>query len=335
MSSKRLIILSIFFLLLSLVFHNFLPIETNKKNYRRSFDALQILPERLRAFIAARFWEKADHLMHKGPVVAKQSFVAGSYAGNTDIIPYLKFVIALCPEETAPYRLLASNYAYHLGMREDALSLLEDAFYNCENSKYLHELYASKAFIYLFAQSNSSENRKKELEKAAIYIDKAISKYRKTGDFPDPVFKLENYYIVKARIFWELEKPHQALEAWEKSNNSLEESSDILAGLLLKYKQTGVFEPLKYIEQGISQKQNYSLIGEEQTLEQHNHDHQHKHGHNSNIDAASRHEKSLLQALIWLSLKAGFVFLIVILLYFHGSKSCGTVSFAFQFSAGK
>lgn len=335
MSSKRLIILSIFFLLLSLVFHNFLPIETNKKNYRRSFDALQILPERLRAFIAARFWEKADHLMHKGPVISRQSFVAGSYAGNTDIIPYLKCVIALCPEETAPYRLLASNYAYHLGMREDALSLLEDAFYNCENSKYLHELYASAAFIYLFAQSNTSENRKTDLEKAVVYIDKAISKYIKTGDFPDPVFKLENYYIVKARIFWELEKPHQALEAWENSNNSLMGSSDILAGLLLKYKQTGIFEPLKSIEQDISRKENYSLIGEEKTLEHRNHEHQHKHGHNSNIDATSRREKSLLQALIWLSLKAGFVFLIVILLYFHGSKSCGTVSFAFQFSAGK
>ena len=168
MSSKRLIILSIFFFLLGLIFHNFLPEQNNKKSYKRSFGALQILPERLRAFIAARFWEKADHLMHKGPSVSGQSFAAGSYAGNTDIIPYLKSVIALCPEETAPYRLLASNYAYHLGMRSDALSLLEDAFYNCENSKYLHELYASAAFIHLFSQSNDSSNRKTELEKETI-----------------------------------------------------------------------------------------------------------------------------------------------------------------------
>ncbi len=338
MSSKKLIILTIFFLLLSWVFHNFLPKQNNKKSYKRSFDALQILPERFRAFIAARFWEKADHLMHKGPSVSGQSFAAGSYAGNTDIIPYLKSVIALCPEETAPYRLLASNYAYHLGMRSEALNLLEDAFYNCKNSKYLHELYASAAFIHLFSQSLDSSNRKNDLEKSSIYIDKAIAKFVKTGEFPDPVFKLENYYVIKARIFWELEKPGVALEAWENSGNKLEGSGDRLAELLLKYKQTGVFEPLKDLSD-YSQKQNYSFISEENTSELHNHNHkhkhQHKHSHDSNHEIESEHEKSLLQALIRLSLEAGFVFLVVILLYFHGSKSCGTVSCVFRFSAGK
>lgn len=334
MSSKRLIILSILFLLLSLIFHCFLPNQRFKKSYKRSFDALQILPERLRAFIAARFWEKADHLMHKGPAVAGQSFAAGSYAGNTDIIPYLKFVIALCPEETASYRLLASNYAYHLGMRSDALSLLEDSFYNCENSKYLHELYASAALIHLFSQINDSSNRKNDLEKASIYIDKAIAKFVKTGEFPDPVFKLENYYVIKARILWELEKPSEALEAWKNSGNKLEESGDRLAELLLKYKQTGIFEPLKDLSD-YSQKQKYSLISEEKAFEQNNHEHQHEHSHDLNHETVSGHEKSLLQALIRLSLKAGFVFLIVILLYFHGSRSCGTVSCAFRFSAGK
>ena len=335
MSSKRLLILTILFLLLSSIFHSFLSKQSSKKNYKRSFESLLILPERLRAFIAARFWEKADHLMHKGPVISRQSFVAGSYAGNTDIIPYLKFVIALCPEETAPYRLLASNYAYHLGMREEALCLLEDAFYNCENSRYLHELYASAAFIYLFVQSKDSQKLKTDLEKACVYIDKAIAKYTKSGDFPDPVFKLENYYIVKSRILWELGKPQQALEAWENSNNNLEESHDVLAGLLLKYKQTGIFEPLKSIGQGISHSQSHSLFNEEEAFGYHNHEHQHEDSHNSNLEAVSKHEKSLLQALIWLSLKAGFAFLIVILLYFHGLKSCETVSFAFRFSAGK
>ncbi|MBR4330586.1 MAG: hypothetical protein IKP71_12135 [Candidatus Riflebacteria bacterium] len=334
MSSKRLIILSMLFLLLSLVFHIFLPEQNNKKSCKRSFDALQILPERLRAFIAARFWEKADHLMHKGPSVSGQFFAAGSYAGNTDIIPYLKSVIALCPEETAPYRLLASNYAYHLGMRSEALKLLEDAFYNCENSKYLHELYASAAFIHLFSQSKDSSNRKNDLEKSSIYIDKAIAKFVKTSDFPDPVFKLENYYVIKARIFWELEKPSVALEAWENSGNKLEESGDRLAELLFKYKQTGVFEPLKDLSD-YSQKHNYSFISEEKAFEKHNHEHQREHSHDTNHETDSEHEKSLLQALIRLSLEAGFVFLIVILLYFHCSKSCGTVSCVFRFSAGK
>ena len=340
MSSKKLIILSILFLLLSFVLHSFLPQQSNRKNFKHSLAALQILPERLRGFIAARLWEKADHLMHKGPVVSGQTFAAGSYAGNTDIIPYLKSVIALCPEETAPYRLLASNYAYHLGMRKVALALLEDALYNCERSEHLHELFASVAFIHLFAQSEVSDNRKADLKQASVYLNKAIEKFTKSGNFPDPVFKLENYYIVKARILWELGEPQQGLEAWQMNGeNKLEESSDSLARLLLKYKQIGVFEPIKNDEQtdsvNYSQIQNYSLLAEEKNTELQNHEHHHEHSYNSDHEAVSGHEKSLLQALFWLSLKAGFVLLIVILLYFHGSKSCGTVSCAFRFSAGK
>ena len=341
MSSKKLLILAIFFLSLSLILDIFLTPKTNKKSYSHSFEILQILPERLRAFIAARLWEKADYLMHKGPVISGQSFVAGSYAGNTDIIPYLKMVIALCPDETAPYRLLASNYAYHLGMKKDALILLEDAFYNCENSKHLHELYASAAFIHLFIiDSKDSENSNNDLQKAEKYINKAISIFNESAILPDPVFRLNNYYIVKARILWELGKPDQALNAWLLNDeNKLETSNDKLAKNLLNYKQTGTYEPLKSFETTESDcyftKQEScevckSVINNEQSSVD-----RHEHSHELNQKTVFEHEKSLLKALIWYSLKAGFVLLIVILLYFRGSESYGTASSSILFFAGK
>ena len=329
MSLKRLLTLSIILLLLGWIVLYFLPEKRSQRTFTQSSEILQILPERLRGFIAARLWEKADHLMHKGPVVAGQSFVAGSYAGNTDIIAYLKLVIALCPEETAPYRLLASNYAYHLGMKKEAIKLIEAAISNCMKSKYLHELYASAAFILLFAESKDSNNRNDELEKAAAYIDKAINSFSGLGNIPDPVFTLKNYYIIESRIFWELGKPEQAVEAWQKNGeNNLEDSSDRLAKVLLKYRQTGIYESLNLGEQ------KFSIDGlssaNVDNIQKHNHEHE-----DSHQESNSGHEKSLLQALIWLSLKAGLLCLIVILWYFLGSKSCGTVSYVFQFSAGK
>ena len=336
MKSKSLLILSFAFLLLSLVAFQFLP----KQTFDGNVGILQILPERLRGFIAARLWEKADHLMHKGPVVSGQEFVAGSYAGNTDIIPYLKMVIALCPEETAPYRLLASNYANHLGMKTEALELLERAFSNCVKSKHLHELYASAAFIHLFTmESKDSDNHKKDLEKAEKYIDMAIAAYDNSANLPDPVLKLNNYYIVKARILWELGKPEQALESWQMvSNNNLENTNDKLAKVLLKYKQTKVYEPLKSLETTnfdyfSTKHDSCELCNVEKVNNERSHIHNHEHG--LNHESVFNHEKSLLQALIWLSLKAGLVFFICFILWFRGSKSCGTVSCAFQFSAGK
>ena len=336
MKSKSLLFLSIIFLLFSLIAFHFLP----KQTYDSNIGVLQILPERLRAFIAARLWEKADHLMHKGPVVTGQTFAAGSYAGNTDIIPYLKMVIALCPEETAPYRLLASNYAYHLGMKKEALELLERAFSNCVKSKHLHELYASAAFIHLFTlESIDSKNRKKDLEKAEKYINMAISSYNDSTNLPDPVFKLNNYYIVKARILWESDKPKQALEAWQmNSDNNLETSNDKLAKVLLNYKETGVYEPLRYLESAnfdyySVKPDSCEVCNTEKANNEQSHVHKHEHGLNQ--ESVLKHEKSLLQALIWLSLKAGLVFFICIILWFRGSESYGTVSCAFRFSAGK
>ena len=117
----------------------------------------QFVPERLRSFVAAYFWSKADTLMHRGPVVANlQKFQAGSYAGNTDILPLLELVIAIMPEETAPYQLLARNLANHLDLRDQGLRVLQQGIINNQQNPVVHELYAAVAFLNIFADLSTA-----------------------------------------------------------------------------------------------------------------------------------------------------------------------------------
>lgn len=184
------------------------------------------LPERFRSFVAACLWEKADHLMHEGPIVGKQNFQAGSYAGNTDIIPLLKMIISICPEQTAPYRLLATNYAYHLGMYDEALVLLEKAKINCSNNKNCHEIYASEAFIRLFSK-NDEKNHKKLLEKVISLLDEAILKYKPDEQYPDPAFTLENYLEVRASLQAKLENHELADNNKHPVADNVNDNADI------------------------------------------------------------------------------------------------------------
>ncbi len=297
--------------------------ETNSK-------IIYILPERLRSFIAARLWEKADRRMHLGPVVPGQNFLAGSYAGNTDIIPYLKMVIALCPEEVAPYRLLASNYAYHLKMEDEAINIYKDAISNCSKTPFLHEIYASLAFIHLFSLKRQNPDfNKKELILANECIDKAIESYQENKDKQDLVFKKDNYYTIKARILWELEQPDQALQSWQMSGINLENSQDKLALLLLKYKETGVYVKFDFSNIGLDKNKS----------DNHHHHHESEHNHNDDHSINNNHiidnQKSLLQAFLITMLKAGLIAGITILLYFLCSKSFGTGFSSFRFFAGK
>ena len=239
MAHYKLHCLALFFWLIS-----FILLQYCSCSYAGPSGLLQILPERLRSFVAAYLWEKADHLMHHGPVVDAQKFTAGAYGGNTDIVPLLKMVIALCPDQVAPYRLLATNYAYHLGMRSEAFALLDKAKKDCAKSVNYHELFAAEAFIRIFSQ-NSREEQKEQLDKALALINEAISCYQPDEKLPDPAFKLENYYIVKSRLHWELHEPEKALESWKNSGASLEDSKDTLARFLNLYRTTGKYTSFK------------------------------------------------------------------------------------------
>ncbi len=338
MKSKALISAILFFLFGWLSIHSLL---SNQSFYTKENSKLiYIFPERLRSFIAARLWEKADHLMHQGPIVSEQKFIAGSYAGNTDIIPYIKMVIALCPEETAPYRLLASNYAYHLNMEDEAVKTYEQAISNCSKSPYLHEIYASLAFIHLFSLKRSDPNKiRDELEQANANIDKAIACYNENKNSSDQIFKIDNYYTIRSRILWELEKPEQALLSWQMSGIHLEESQDKLALLLMKYKNTGIYEKLKFSEEEPKEsiQQNHSYNSNKTENQNHicHHDHDHEEKESLSEKYIHENQKSPLSAFLRDVMKAGLIAVLTIILYFLYSKSFGTGSSSFRFFAGK
>ena len=320
------------FAILSFIFAwFFLHFALTNSHLKKETDSkiIYILPERLRSFIAARLWEKADRRMHLGPVVSGQNFLAGSYAGNTDIIPYLEMVIALCPEEVAPYRLLASNYAYHLKMEDEAIKIYNNAISNCSKTPFLHEIYASLAFIHLFSQKRQNPNlNQKELIQANECIDKALESYQENKDKQDLVFKKDNYFTIKARILWELEQPDKALQSWQMSGINLEKSQDKLAMLLLKYKETGVYEKFNFSNIEIDN-------NKADAYHHHGSDHKHEDDHSINSNHIIDNQKSLPQAFLIIVLKAGLIAGITILLYFLGSKSFGTGFSSFRFFAGK
>lgn len=318
MKNKSIFIASIVFVLSFLILKT-VP-HTSYSRFNQPSDLIQLVPERLRSFMAARLWERAEHLMHLGPVLSKQKFFAGSYGGNTDIIPLLKMVIILCPTETAGYKLLAGNYANHLDMKEEALKLFDRAIVNCSKSGQLHELYASKALVYL--SSRGSNKRKEELKKANFALDKAIESFMPDKTYADPVFNIENYYVIKSRIFWELDEADQALETWYKTKKPLEGNSETLPRLLLKYKQTGIKEAFKSDDK-------FDELEESQEAcfkEQHSCCHHEHHKEDSQIqEKGLEKEENLLQAFFILLLKAGFVSLLGLILHFRGSRFCGTV----------
>jgi hypothetical protein len=92
---------------------------------------IRLIPERLRSFVAARLWEQADRYMHTGPSrLEGQNFIAGSYAGNTDLLPLLHAVTALVPHELPPWQLLAANLGLHLSRKDEAIRILQHAICN-------------------------------------------------------------------------------------------------------------------------------------------------------------------------------------------------------------
>lgn len=203
---------------------------------RFSFLQTCFVPERLRSFVAAYLWSKADDLMHRGPVDNRlQSFQAGSYAGNTDIVPLLRLVIAIMPEETSPYQLLANNLSKHLSLRDEGLRVLQQGIISNPEHPAVHELYAAAAFLYVFAADRPSDST---LHAALKYLAAAIGHYNPTADkfSSDPAFTVANYYILSARLHLELKQPDRALQSWLKSGQDIEKATDQLAVALRKYR---------------------------------------------------------------------------------------------------
>jgi tetratricopeptide (TPR) repeat protein len=223
-----------------------------------------MLPERLRGFLAARLWEKADKLMHAGPSLRlPENFIPGSYMGNTEILPLLKMIVYLAPEETAPRLLLAENLGKHLAKRREAIKILQQGIINNPYAESIHELYATIAILKIFAKNSDLSQKRSALK----YLNAAIKRYK-----PNPEkeqlkgHNIESYSILTARLNIELDKPQKALQAWTDAGLSLENDSSRLAQLLKEYRDTGTI-----VENRIAHRQRANFSPSEQTLENHAH----------------------------------------------------------------
>lgn len=200
----------------------------------------RLIPERLRGFVAARLWEQADLYMHVGPSqIEANSFVAGSYAGNTDLLPLLHAITLLVPHELAPWQLLATNLGLHLQRQEEAVRLLQQAIHHNRNHPEIHELYATIASIRMFNQETSIEQKRSALK----YLQKAIDTFifsRRSFDDHSPGLNIRSYFILRSRLEVELGYPRAALKSWEKSGLPLTPDQGRLASMLLLYRDRGV-----------------------------------------------------------------------------------------------
>ncbi len=198
---------------------------------------VRFVPERLRSLVAARFWARADELMHRGPFPgSRQQFVAGSLNGNSDIVPLLYMVIAIMPEELAPYQLLSRCLAGLQADWRESLQVLQQGIINNPDHPALHELYAAAAWLVIFSGGGRPAmiSASRYLEKAAgIYSQEAI---RLSSD---PAFNAAAYQTMLARIYLELDDPQKALLAWQKSGQSLDGATDRLAAILRIYRDSG------------------------------------------------------------------------------------------------
>ncbi len=203
----------------------------------------RFVPERLRSFLAGYLWARADSMMHSGPMGdVPQSYQAGSYAGNTDIIPLLQLILTIMPEESAPYQLLARNLAIHLKMPDQAIKVLQLGIFHNRGNASLHELYASAAHIRIFTRDSTGKRR---LDSALKYISRAILELKNQPGVAslmsssDPSFSIAGYSIFKARILIELNRTSQAFAAWKESGLKLDEENDRLAEVLREFQDSG------------------------------------------------------------------------------------------------
>jgi len=198
---------------------------------------VKFVPERLRSFVAARFWARADELMHRGPFPgSSQQFVAGSLNGNSDIVPLLHMVIAIMPEELAPYQLLSRCLAGMQADGRESLLVLQQGIINNPEHPALHELYAAAAWLVIF-----SGGGRPAMISASRYLEKAAGLYSQEAIklSSDPAFNAVAYQTLLARLYLELDDPQKALHAWQKSGQSLDGEKDRLAEVLRVYRDSG------------------------------------------------------------------------------------------------
>ena len=223
----------LFVISLSFLFKTHLMLRDSYDNQRGA--------ERIRSFVAAVIFKRADELMHRGSIDPEnQHFKAGSYVGNTDIIPLLKLVTLIAPEESAPYQILSRSLAYAQDNVSEGVKILQRGIMNSSQPDSVHELYASVALLKMFFDKNPMSPEEKF--SAIKYLNAACEKYNVNSPeiSSDPAFTLENYKILIARLYVELKDSAMALKTLEEAGIALTGSNDLLFSYLADYKMSGL-----------------------------------------------------------------------------------------------
>ncbi|EKD80926.1 MAG: hypothetical protein ACD_39C02090G0006 [uncultured bacterium] len=203
-------------------FTNYYYPETQVANFTDI--VLQAIPTQVKSFLAGVFRLTADEYMHIGPTKkAKQNFIAGSFAGNTEIMSLLELSVMLEPTNMGMYAVMSHNLAIYLRRFDDAIELLHRGILANKNSPELHKLYAAAAYCYGFSRKPSfaSRDEVKEFRGIAVnYLDAAINSYlankhRLTPEMTDDFANLQNYYILKSRFLSDIGKRKEAMATWK------------------------------------------------------------------------------------------------------------------------
>lgn len=191
---------------------------------------LQAFPRQLKGFVAGFMRLTADEYMHIGPSKkVKQNFIAGSFAGNTEIMTLLKIALYFDPTHIDTYTVMSQNLCMYLDRFGEGIRLIQTGILANKDSVELHKLYAAGAYCYGFAESYtySSDMPVKNNRAVALnYLDAAIKSYkanacRMTEESYDTFANIDNYYILKSRFLLDVGRKEEALEAWKHVPESL------------------------------------------------------------------------------------------------------------------
>lgn len=199
--------------------------------------ALQAIPAEARSFIAAMLRLTADEYMHLGPTKKiKQNFMAGAFAGNTELIAMLGLSLVFEPSHIESYINISHNMAIYIRHFTDAIRFLQRGILLNRDSAELHKLYASGAFCYGFSKKYTISDpvRIQHRRRIAIkYIDKAIEAYLNkadeiTGD-ADDFANLENYLELKCRFLIDIGQHQEALKLWQNPPFRVAKRTNVLS----------------------------------------------------------------------------------------------------------
>lgn len=210
-----------------------LPFEPEEEDLEEF--VLASIPHQLRRIAADYLWLRADEYMHFGPSRRyRGAFLAGSYAGNTEILPLLELTIKLDPTHFEAYGILAQNLALYLDRFWPAIRLLQNGILHNKNHPFVHELYGSIAYCLAFVKSYdaSKENNR---QAALRYLDAALEAFARSGlpaSAANDVLNPINYQIMRARFLVECGQPKAALQAWLAAGQPLGREGGLLGEYL-------------------------------------------------------------------------------------------------------